>query len=110
MTLISVSEKCPACDSTVTPRELCRVSFAGIAECPRCGLVRTWPSRTPKELAELHADPRYFRHPYFEARRDLGRDALRAKHVELLELLVGEAPVGTSVCSTLVATRAACWP
>jgi 2-polyprenyl-3-methyl-5-hydroxy-6-metoxy-1,4-benzoquinol methylase len=81
---------CTLCGGGVQPNELVRLSFASVACCPRCRLVRTWPPRSGSELAALHADPGYFRHPYFEARRNLDRESLRAKHRELLRLLTKE--------------------
>lgn len=73
--------------------EVCRVGFGAIVRCSGCGLVRTWPPRTGEELAALHATAEYFRHPYFEARRDLGRRQVVAKHRRLLSRLDAEAPL-----------------
>ena len=80
---------CLLCGCTAAPTEICRTGFASIVRCISCGLVRTWPPRSRAELEALHSDAAYFFHPYFGARRDLGREALRKKHRDLLRSLIG---------------------
>jgi SAM-dependent methyltransferase len=42
-------------------------------------------------LAALHTARAYFGHPYFEARRDLGRESIRSKYRSILSLLTNGA-------------------
>lgn len=76
---------CLTCGETRTFVSLCVTGEVEIVECPDCGLVRTWPPRTPEQLARLHQTPEYFAHPYFDARRD--PDRLQAKHLRVLQPL-----------------------
>lgn len=76
---------CPI-EGRETPfEEICQVSFGRIVRLQPSGLIRFYPPRSAQALSELHASPTYFEHPYFEARRDLSRETLVAKHRDLLK-------------------------
>lgn len=59
------------CRGPASGKRICGNSFADVRVCPSCGMQRLDPPRSQTQLDALHADPGYFNHPYFAARRTL---------------------------------------
>lgn len=77
---------------------VCVTSFGSLWRCSACDSIRVVPPRSASALRLVHADPEYFDHPYFEARRRV-EDDLRASRFDaiLRDGFGGEPPDGAAV-------------
>jgi SAM-dependent methyltransferase len=82
-------ERCVACDGPLgSPLEVGAVT---LASCDACGSRTAIPRPGAIELRELHDNPGYFEHQYFEGRR--GRDEQSRRRAKLvLEVIRRNAP------------------
>jgi 2-polyprenyl-3-methyl-5-hydroxy-6-metoxy-1,4-benzoquinol methylase len=74
---------------------VCGNSFFDIKACPDCSMERVYPPRTQEQLNALHADPAYFNHPYFTARRSLNDSSRRESYRKIVrEMFPQQVPSG----------------
>jgi 2-polyprenyl-3-methyl-5-hydroxy-6-metoxy-1,4-benzoquinol methylase len=88
---MNVVTACPVCGSCDERPPVVHLRYGAIRTCGRCGCGILEPRPTQGGLRALHSDETYYKHPYFEQRRDANAAMRRMSERRLrdIERLVG---------------------